>query len=230
MNRALEDYQQALRLNPNDLSGRLSRASIYSDLRQDDQALTDLNEALRLAPNDAYALSLRGFTWMRKGRSDLALSDLSAAIRLNPKDWFACYGRAQIWSGRQEEEKALSDFDESIRRGPDLPANHKAYQRRAWIRATARDATLRDPVIAVASAKKACQLTAWKDADCLRTLAAVYSELADFDAALTTIEKATALLRPGDPRTESFRELSALFREKRPYHESGVSMKRANPS
>ena len=183
----------------------------------------------RLAPNDAYALSLRGFTWMRKRRSDLALSDLTRRFGSIPRIGLPATGVHRFGLGVRRKRKALSDFDESIRRGPDLPANNKAYKRGPGFARLREMPALRDPVIAVASAKKACQLTAWKDADCLRTLAAVYSD----SPISTPHSRRSRKPPPFFVREIPGRKASASrapFREKRPYHESGVSMKRANSS
>ena len=53
----------------------------------------------------------------------------------------------------------------------------------AWELATARYENLRDGVRAVEAAREACELTHWKDAACIDTLAAAYAECGDFESA-----------------------------------------------
>jgi Flp pilus assembly protein TadD len=82
---------------------------------------------------------------------------------------------------RKNDTKALADFDEAIRLAPN---DSEAYRARAWIWATCPDANHRDGQRAVRSARTACELSGWKDARCLGTLAAAYAEPGDYDSAV----------------------------------------------
>jgi tetratricopeptide (TPR) repeat protein len=64
------------------------------------------------------------------------------------------------------------------------PDNVYARIRCAMIRASARDAALRDGKQALADATRACELTHWNDFVAIETLAAAYAELGDFDNAV----------------------------------------------
>ena len=66
---------------------------------------------------------------------------------------------------------------------------------------------------------KACELTAWKDADHLSTLAAAHAEAGDFEAAQTRQTDANALYsRPEDREKGEIR--LKLYREKKPYRDA----------
>ena len=101
---------------------------------------------------------------------------------------------------KKDYDKALSDYDEAIRRGPEDPANAGAYLTRARIRAECPDARFRDGRLAVESASKACQLTDWKDADCLVALSTAHAECRDYDSAFAAIDKAIVLLERADKK------------------------------
>jgi tetratricopeptide (TPR) repeat protein len=98
------------------------------------------------------------------------------------------------WLVRKDYDLALKGFDELIRRYPDYPDAHEG---RASILATCPDAALRNGQAAVASAKRACDLTNWQDFVALSTLAAASAEAGDFSAAVCHEQRAQRLFREG---------------------------------
>ena len=75
---------------------------------------------------------------------------------------------------------------------------------------------LRDGTRAIESASRACELSGWKDANDIDTLAAAYAEAGDFDAAVKWQTKANALYADaGDKATGQ--ERLKLYRENKPY-------------
>ena len=81
-------------------------------------------------------------------------------------------------SASVERNRTRQDgLDPAIRRRAD------ELNQLAWDLATSRYASRRDGVRAVEAAREACELTHWKDAACLDTLAAAYAECGDFESA-----------------------------------------------
>jgi tetratricopeptide (TPR) repeat protein len=97
------------------------------------------------------------------------LADFNEAIRLDPEASMAYNNRAVIWSQRRDYHRALADLSKAIQFDPQ---NDLAYTGRAWIWATCPDAKYRDGRRAVESATRSCEITEWKGADSLNTLAA----------------------------------------------------------
>ena len=184
-------------------------------LGDDDRALKDLDMILTKTPGNARARSLRGGIFLRKGEPVFALADFNEAILLNPKDHDSWYQRGLIWKAQEEYEKALSDFDAAIRVDPEDAANAGAYRELALLRANCPDTKLRNSALALESASKACQTTAWKDHDCLITLAEVHACAGDFDAAILAVDKAIAVLDASDKRIETCRSLQASYRQRK---------------
>jgi hypothetical protein len=58
------------------------------------------------------------------------------------------------------------------------------------------------------------QLTAGESADCVMALPNAHAECRAFDAAMTAIDKAIALLKPGDKSAQTCESLRADFRGK----------------
>ena len=69
------------------------------------------------------------------------------------------------------------------------------------------------------AAKRACELTDWKVANYLRTLAAACAEDGQFDEAVKWEEKALADQPPKPAQAEEARQRLQLYREKKPYRE-----------
>ena len=93
---ALDDYDQAIKLRPNDanvLQGRCwARAVLKKDL---ELALADCNEALQAQPNDARVLGYRALVYLRLGLNETAIFDYSSALEREPGNAEYLFGRGQ---------------------------------------------------------------------------------------------------------------------------------------
>jgi Flp pilus assembly protein TadD len=65
----------------------------------------------------------------------------------------------------------------------------------AWLLSTASQQKIRDGGRAVELATKACELTGYKDAGCLDTLAAAYAESGDFETAVKWAEESVKAVK-----------------------------------
>jgi len=77
---------------------------------------------------------------------------------------------------------------------------------------------LRDGKRAVELATRVCELTEWKYANPLDTLAAAYAEVGDFDKAVEWQEKASKLYTDADDRKKGEDRLK-LYQQRKPYRE-----------
>ena len=126
--------------------------------------------------------------------------------------------RGNAWYAKEEYDKAIADYDQAIALDPKFAM---AYNRRAWLWATCPDEKYRDGKKAVESATRACELTDWKDADSLNTLAATCAEAGDFDTAVKWEEKALGLLAKDDePSRKDYDARLTLYQAKKPYREA----------
>ena len=94
-----------------------------------------------------------------------------------------------ILLAQREYDRALAGFDELILLYPDYP---EAHERRAWMLATCPLASIRDSKLAIMDARRACELTNWKEPRFVSTLAAAYAEAGDFASATSWEEEALA--------------------------------------
>jgi tetratricopeptide (TPR) repeat protein len=126
--RAIADYNQAVRLNPKDSVAYANRGNAYSNKGNNDHAIADYDQAIRLDPKAAFYHN-RGYGYHNKGEYDHAIADYDQAIRLDPKAAYAYRNRGIVYSDKGEYDHAITDFDQGIRLDPN---DAKAYNARAW--------------------------------------------------------------------------------------------------
>lgn len=120
LNRAIADYNEAIRLNPNYAKAFYNRGEAWDLKKNYDRAIADQTEAIRLNPQFAQAFIERGIAWQQKGNLDRAIVDYSEAIRLNPKLFEAYYNRGLAWQLKGDLDRAITDHNEAIRLNPKL--------------------------------------------------------------------------------------------------------------
>src|SRR3989338_7098103 len=77
--RAIEDYNKAIALDPNYALAYARRGSAYDNKGQYDRAIEDYNKAIALDPNYAAAYNNRGLAYYKKGNMGRAISDFQKA-------------------------------------------------------------------------------------------------------------------------------------------------------
>lgn len=127
---AIQDYDVAIRLNPNLASAFYGRGEADDHTGEFDRAIQDYNEAIRLNPSFAYAYDARGRAHRNKGEFDQAIRDYGEAIRLDPNYALAFNDRGDSFRSKGDYDHALQDFNEAIRLNPKLIS---AYGNRGFV-------------------------------------------------------------------------------------------------
>ena len=212
----IADYNEAIRLNPTNAALYANRGWARANKKEYEMAIADCNEAIRLNPTLADAYDHRGVAWRHKKEYDKAIADHNQVIRLDPKHSDAYTNRALAWNDKREYGKAISDLNEAIRLDP---KDEGICDDVAWFLATCPEERYRDGKRAVELATLACELTDWKDADDLGSLAAAYAEVGDFEKAIEFQEKASKLYTDSEDRKKGEDRLS-LYKERKPYRKT----------
>ena len=114
LDRAIDDYGQAIRLRP-DLADAYNNRGIAWRLKADDaRALEDFDQALRLKPGNVDALYNRGLALIGLGQYDRAIADFDTALRLQHDDIDAVAARGMAWLRKGDSGRALQDFDQAL--------------------------------------------------------------------------------------------------------------------
>ena len=177
----MADLALAIQLDPTEASYRVARAEAYSGQGKHRLAMVDYDDALRLEPDNPSIWLSRGNEWRRDLKLDQAIADYSRAIQLNPRYAPAYVARGNVWKQRRAFDRAIDEFSFLIRLEPQ---NALAHQTLARMLATCIEAHFRNGKWAIDEAKRACELTSWRDPDCLDTFAAACAEVGDYDAAV----------------------------------------------
>jgi len=119
--RAIADYSDAIRLDPNYSAAYNSRGFVYYARKDFDRALADYNDAIRIDPKNAVAIYNRGSYYFEKQDFDRALADFNEAIRIDPQYAAAYNNRGRLYARRKDYDRAMADYDESIRLDPRDP-------------------------------------------------------------------------------------------------------------
>jgi tetratricopeptide (TPR) repeat protein/S1-C subfamily serine protease len=117
---ALDDYNQAIELNPNHANAYNNRGNLYQDLQKYELALDDFNKAIEINPNFAILYYNRGNLYINQQKYDLALSDYNQAIELDSKLAMAYYNRGVLYDDQRKYELALADYSKAIDINPNL--------------------------------------------------------------------------------------------------------------
>jgi tetratricopeptide (TPR) repeat protein len=118
--RAIADYTQAIRIDPNHAKAYNNRGAAYADKRDNDRAIADYTQAIRIDPNYALAYNNRGNAYGAKGDNDRAIADYTQAIRIDPNHANSYYNRGLAYHNKRDYDRAIADWTQAIRLDPNL--------------------------------------------------------------------------------------------------------------
>ena len=118
MERAIEHYSHAIKLDLNSASIYNNRGVAYYKKGEYDLAIEDYNMAIRLNPDDAGAYSNRGAVYSKKGEYDLAIEDYNMAIQLNSDYAEAYNNRGVAYDKKGELDLAIADHTKAVELKP----------------------------------------------------------------------------------------------------------------
>jgi len=126
---AIQEFTEAIRLDPNNARAYAYRGISYSNKNDYDRAIADHTQTIRLLPNDAMVYYNRGSVYYQKKDYDYAITDLTQAIKLNPNNADAYDYRGLSYYNKRDYDRAIADLTQAIKLTPNnaLLYNNRGY-------------------------------------------------------------------------------------------------------
>jgi len=118
---AEQEYQQALRLNPNHATSHHWYAILLADLERRNEALREIRKAQALDPLSAIIQSALGYQLFYAGRYDEALVEADKALKLSPDFPLAYYTRGNVFLMQRKFPEAIAEFEKARKKTGDTP-------------------------------------------------------------------------------------------------------------
>jgi tetratricopeptide (TPR) repeat protein len=116
--RALADYNEAVRLDPNFAAAYNNRGRVYLDRGDLDRAMAEFNEANRVDPKYALSYGGRIEVYVEKGDLDGAIAEASKALAMDPNSADFYGNRGGTYERKGDFPRAIADLNEAIRLEP----------------------------------------------------------------------------------------------------------------
>lgn len=141
--KALEDFDAAIELVPDNANFKLIRAMYLRSKEKFDDALSAVDKMIGDSPEDANALILQGEIFREMGKPDDALKSFDEAVKLAPESPGPYQNRGEIYREKEQYDKAIGEFTKVIELQPGdvLPMVHRAE---AYLHAEKYDEALAD--------------------------------------------------------------------------------------
>lgn len=136
---AVQNYNKAIELNPQDADAYSSRGNAYYMKGDHDQAFEDYNKALVLDQTLPHVYINRGNIYYEEGERDQAIIDFNRAIQVSPQYAPAYYRRGRFYASAYYDyknrndgdyDRAMRDFNKAIRLNPRYA---EAYNDRGYL-------------------------------------------------------------------------------------------------
>jgi len=118
--RAIQDYNVAISLNPFDANAYNNRGDAFHRKRQLELAIEDYDRAIKIDPKLARAFNNRGNAYFDEGRTERAIEDYDEAVELDANYAIAFNNRGFAYLDLGQTDRAINDFDRAIAIVPGL--------------------------------------------------------------------------------------------------------------
>lgn len=183
---------KAVELKPDDLDSFFSLGLIFINKGKLDEAKGKFEKALQINPDFFEAKLWLGKVYYAQKKYTEAIKHFKEALVLKPDSAVMYDNIASAYQELGQIDQAVAYWTKALEL---KPKNIMFLNTLAWIHAACDIEELRNPTYAASLAKKACELTKYKNPQVLDTLGAAYAAAGNFDKAIETSLKAIDIAR-----------------------------------
>ncbi len=213
---AIKYYNKALTLDHDMPEAHTMMGLILFEQGRFAKAVKYLNKALAISPDSERAKDILTQTLAQKKKVEGTIVFWLESLRNKPNQPELHHKMAVYFHRQDNFEKAIYHWEKGLEFKPDWP---DVLSRLAKVKASHPDTRFYDPAEAVKRAKRACELTEYKNALMLDALSISYAATGKFDEAVRTAEKALELAHQAKWHKSAAKimEHLQLFRAGQPY-------------
>jgi tetratricopeptide (TPR) repeat protein len=211
---ARADVDKTLSVTPNLILGIMMRSRVNAAEEKYDDAIADMQLLVQNDPQNVdFRLQLAVY-YNAAERPRKAVKILTELIDEDKDNWRALRTRGDALLSFGQHADALADYNKALDLNKD---DSGLLNNLAWVLATSPDDNVRNGTRAIELATKACELTEFKQAHILSTLASGYAETGDFETAIKWSTKAVEL-GEGEMKKQLEDELQS-YKDSKPWRE-----------
>ena len=125
---AIQDYDEAIRLDPEGAGLFLNRGLVYATKADYERAVSNFDKAIELYPNFGLAFQNRCMAMTLLDRLEQALEDCNESLRLQPENPMAFDSRARTFWLMGREDEARGDLEAARALDPGFPLWQDRFQ------------------------------------------------------------------------------------------------------
>ena len=146
--KALDDFQKSIEINPQYMPSYYNRAGVFHALGDHEAAIKDYTRALEIKPNDVWSYNNRGLVYSRIGDFEKAIADFNKALDIAPKHLSSIRNRAALYLRNGDYRTAYKELKKARKYGL---ASRDFYAMRAqlWSDQKMHNLAIRDYSIAL---------------------------------------------------------------------------------
>jgi tetratricopeptide (TPR) repeat protein len=115
---AIEQYQAALKINPDNAQAHNNLGNAFLRQRQVSDAAAEYQKALQIIPNFAEPHNNLGNVLLQKGQVDEALAEYQKAVHCNPNMAVAHFNLGIVFSQKGQVDRAVVEYQEALKIDP----------------------------------------------------------------------------------------------------------------
>ena len=213
---ALEDIETVLAAEPDNLVALELRGLIAAERDDLPAAIRDFRRLVSRSGDAAVLVSQLGMLYLAAKQPREAIKRFTRALEIDENHFASRRGRSDAEISIGNHPAAIADLEKAHALKPE---DTGVLNNLAWLLATSPDDAIRDGKRAIELAEKACELTEWKEAHIISTLAAGHAETGDFEKAREFSKKAVDASDTSDEVKKQLESELASYEEGKPWRE-----------